>query len=220
MYKMIIHMLFCLLASQFVQGQNIPSTGDYSHRVIVSTGIDPSWNLSLNYQRNVNLHSRMLIAYGEWEASVVRPGFRNWDTNLGAVIPLLKKGNFNLLTDPYLSFGRLETRNFNSLSVLLGNEVSAGFFNEKKYVAFLFAYNKILATHLAHSAYYRDTFFEDSRDAWYSSTGGYFQFGISWGFTFGSRHDLFMEIKIPVNESFGGFGGSPAHINLGYGYRI
>lgn len=209
-----------LLASHYAVGQNTLHNSDYSQRYLVGTGIDPSWNVSFSYQRIVNLNGNTFTAYGEWEASVVRPGFKNCDGNLGAVISLLRKNNFHVLTDPYFSLGRLETRNFKSLSTLVGNEVSAGFFKVNKYITLLVSYNRILATHLEHSNFYRETFFEDARDAWYRSTGGFFQFGLGGGFTFNSKHDIFIEFKIPVTERFGGFGGSPAHLNLGYGIRI
>lgn len=220
MYRVIIHMFICLIASQFAQGQNNVSISDYSQRIIVSTGIDPSWNVSFAYQRNLRVNKRVITSYGELEASVVRPGIRNWDAYMGAIIPLFAINSFHLLTDPCFSLGRLETRNFDSFSMLLGNEVAAGFFKERKYFSFLIAYNRIIATHISHSDFYREAFFEDAQNGWYRSTGGYFQFGISGGFTLGSKHELFMELKIPLTEEFGGFGGSPAHINLGYGYRI
>lgn len=220
MYRLIISICIFSIASQVVKGQNILHKSDHTHRVIISTGIDPSWNASLCYQRNVGVNLSVLTAYAEWEASVVRPGIRNWDANLGAVIPLFNRNNFHLLTDPSVSMSRIETRNFNSFGVLAGNEIAAGFFKDESYFSFLFAYNQILASYLSPSDFYRTTFFEDAQRSWYSSTGGYFQFGISAGLTFIQKHDIFIELKIPLKEDLGGFGGSPAHINLGYGYRI
>jgi hypothetical protein len=217
----IVIILFNCLASNIL-AQNIINYSETKQRVLLRTGIDPSWNLVLSYQRNVKLNNmnKAITAYGEWKASVVRPGLNNWDANFGGIIPLFKKNNFVIINDLYGSLGKLKTRNFNSFDFLLGDRINIGFFKEKSYFAFTTEYNKFLLTHLTHTDYYRNTFYEDAKDGWYKSTGGYFQFGFTGGFTFNKKFDLYAEIKLPLTEKFDSYNGSPFHINLGFGYRF
>jgi len=213
--------LLCFIF-QDVFSQNIINNSYSKQRILLRTGIDPSLNIAITYQRNLKLKflNNEITSYGEWKASVVRFGVQNWDMNIGGIIPIYKKNNFLIINDLYGSLGKLKTKNFDAWGILLGDRINIGFYTEKHYFALLAEYNKNLLTHLLHTDFYRRTFYEDADDGWYKSTGGFFQFGFAGGWTMRKKYDLYIELKYPITEKFDSFGGSPFNINLGLGFRF
>ena len=125
-----------------------------------------------------------------------------------------------IVNDLNLSAGNLSSKNFDSNKFALADELAFGIYKQKWFFALTAEYEKILLTRIEHTDFYRETYYEDAVDGWSKGSGGMFQFGFETGRTFARRYDVHMEFKLPLTGQFNAYGGSPAHLNLGLGFRF
>ena len=203
-----------------LRAQDNLRTDGMENLVYIGTGIEPTWDLTLGYQRPMKIGRCTMYPYAEWHPSVVRFGFRNWNSKLGMRYRVIQKGAFAVINNTLLSPGRVETRNFNSFKIAISDRILIGLFDPRKYLAFSAEYKKIVLSHIHHTAYYREVFYEDAHDGWYKSTGGMVQFGLEGGFSIGNRWSATIDLKMPLTEKFTGYGGSPANINILIAYKL
>ncbi len=205
-----------------LSGQTIINDSPTNNRAYLRYGIEPTTMLAFGYQRNldVSILSTRPSIYAEWNSSFFRFGFKNSELKSGAIIPVFQYNNFKMVNNLGFSVGSTTNKSFESTKFAISDEIAIGLYKTKWFIAGTAEYEKIFRNHIEHTDFYRITYYEDARDGWYKGAGGAFQFGIEGGRTFKQRVDLHGEFKIPVTEKFNAYGGSPAHVNLGIGYRF
>lgn len=198
----------------------INSDPAFNNRAYLRAGIEPATMLTLGYERKFELHSlpQNLVVYAEYGISLAN--LRNAELKAGGILPVFQHGNFMIVNDLNLSAGNLSSKNFDSNKFALADELAFGIYKQKWFFALTAEYEKILLTRIEHTDFYRETYYEDAVDGWYKGSGGMFQFGFETGRTFARRYDVHMEFKLPLTGQFNAYGGSPAHLNLGLGYRF
>jgi len=192
----------------------------HSNRAYLRAGIDPSTLVTVGYERKLGLTiiGKHLVTFAEWEFSVIN--LRNSEIKLGGILPLYERRNFKIVNNLNLSAGTLTAKHFDSKKFAIANEVAIGFYKPKWFFSFTAEYEKIYLNHIEHSDFYSETYYEEAVDGWYTGAGGGFQFGIEGGYTFLDRYDVHLEFKMPFTEKFNFYGGSPAHVNLGFAFRF
>jgi hypothetical protein len=219
--KVIVVSVFFLAGLLPLPGQTIISNDSiHSNRAYIKPGIDPGTVITFGYERKLGLMvlENHLVTYAEWNASAI--DFGNSELKIGGILPVYEKGNFRIVNNLNLSAATLATKHFDSKKFALGDEVALGFYKTKWFFALTAEYEKVFLNYLEHSDFFRETYYEDAVDGWYKGGGGNFQFGFEIGRTFIDKLDVHLEMKVPFTEKFNSLGGSPAHINLGIGYRF
>jgi len=191
-----------------------------NNRAYIKVGIDPATTLSLGYERKVGLPflKQNLSAYAELGTSIANTN--NSELKIGGILPLLSTGSLKVINDLNFSAGSMTAKNFNSVKIAVADEITFGLYKPKWFIGLTAEYEKIMLTHLKHSDFYRETYYEDAVDGWYKGAGGMFQFGVKGGRTFNEKYDVQVEFKYPFTEKFKSYTGSPGHINVSVGYRF
>lgn len=212
--------LFLLLLSPFLAHSQ--SLFDQDNRIIVQGGIDPATMITFRYERLIRggLWNKDIYPFAEVSSSVTRFGVKNSAMKIGQRMPVVSLQSFQLITGLNTSFGSVETINSDSRRLALEGDVALGYYRRKWFFAMTASYEKILATKLIHSGYYRARFYDAAIDGWYTGAGGSFQFGIEGGVVIKNTIEVFLELKVPLTERFNPMMGSPAHANVGVGYRF
>ena len=192
----------------------------YNNRAYLRAGIEPATMLTLGYERKFNLSflSQDLVTFAEYGISVANP--ENAELKAGIILPVFERSTFKIINNLNLSAGSLSAKNFDSKKFAVADELAFGLYKPRWFVAMTAEYEKIALNHIEHTDFYRETYYEDAVDGWYKGGGGMFQFGIETGTTFAQRYDVHLEFKMPFTEKFNFYGGSPAHVNLGFGFRF
>lgn len=190
--------------------------------VYIRTGIEPASMFSSGYQRNLNpgFLKQTITAFAEWNVSAFRFSPKNSEIKIGGIAPLYQKSSFKIVNNLNLSAGSVSTRHFDSKKFAAADEIAFGFYKPIWFIALTAEYEKIYLNYIKHTDFYRENYYEDAVDGWYKGAGGMFQFGLEVGRTFSQKYDAHIELKVPFTEAFNSYGGSPAHINLGLGYRF
>ena len=193
---------------------------DIKNRAYVRAGIDPAAIVSLGYERKLALPflEQNMTAYAEWGVSIAE--LENSELKIGGILPVLSVGSFKVVNNLNLSAGTMTAKNFNSNKFAIADEIALGFYKPNWFFALTAEYDKIILTHLEHTDFYKETYYEEVTDGWYHGAGGMFQFGIEGGRTFYGKYDVHLELKLPITEKFNSYSGSPGHINIGVGYRF
>jgi len=192
----------------------------FNNRAYLRAGIEPATMLTLGYERKFDLSflNQDLVTFAEYGISVARP--ENAELKAGIILPVFERSTFKIINNLNLSAGSLSAKNFDSKKFAVADELAFGIYKPKWFVAMTAEYEKIVLNHIEHTDFYRETYYEDAVDGWYKGAGGMFQFGIETGRTFAQRYDVHLEFKMPFTEKFNFYGGSPAHLNLGFGFRF
>jgi hypothetical protein len=213
--------IVCLFSINQLTGQAILNNDPaFNNRAYLRAGIEPATMLTLGYERKFELQSlpQNLVAYAEYGVSVAN--LKNAEIKAGGILPIFQRRNFMIVNKLNVSAGSLSAKNFDSKKFALADEMAFGIYRPLWFFALTAEYEKILLTRLEHSDFYRETYYEDALDGWYKGSGGMFQFGFETGISFARRYDVHLEFKIPMTGQFNAYGGSPAHLNVGLGYRF
>ena len=142
------------------------------------------------------------------------------ELEVGGIIPVFQRRSIMLVNNLNVSAGRLSAKNYDSKKFAVADELAFGFYKQKWFMALTAEYEKIYLNHIEHTDFYKETYYDEVVDGWYKGAGGMFQFGIEGGRTFYDKIDVHLELKMPTTERFNSYNASPAHINLGIGYRF
>jgi len=219
--KYLIMSVMCMVGVSQLSAQTpIHFDNTNNNRAYIKAGIDPATTVTLGYERKFNLprDEKSIVTYAQWGFSAAN--LNNSELKIGGILPLFQTGIFKLVNNLNVSAGTLAAKNFNSKKFAASDEIAFGIYKSKWFMALTAEYEIIYLNHIEHSDFYRETYFEDVVDGWYKGAGGMFQFGIEGGRTFFDRYDVHMEFKFPFTERLNSYNGSPAHINLGIGYRF
>lgn len=220
--NIILTSLLMVVSIQLTAQSVIFNDTTIQNSVYIRAGIEPASMIAFGYQRNLNpdFLKQTITAFAEWNVSAFRFSPKNSEIKIGGIAPLFQKSSFKIVNNLNLSAGSLSTRHFDSKKFAVEDEIAFGIYQPKWFMALTAAYEKIYLNYIKHTDFYKKTYFEDAVDGWYKGAGGMFQFGLQVGRTFYQKYDVHFELKLPFTETFYSYGGSPAHINLGIGYRF
>ncbi len=189
--------------------------------IYTRAGIEPASMIGFGYQRNVNANflRQTITLYAECNFAAFKFNWDNSELKIGAITPIYQIKSFKIINNFNLSLGSVVTQNFESKKFAFANEIAFGIYKQKWHLALTAEYEKIYLNYLAHSDFYKTTYYEDAVDGWYTGAGGMFQVGIEVGKTFYQKFDVNLELKMPVTEKFNAYL-SPGHANLIIGYRF
>lgn len=192
-----------------------------SNRLYLKTGIEPTSQLTVSYERftGIQLLKQPLTLYTEASLFNFDVSFQDYEVKSGGVLPFNISKHYSLVNRFNLSFGSVNTQHFNSKKTAFSNEIAVGRYHRNWFVSLTVEYEKIMLTHLKHSDFYRQVYYESAIDGWYKGAGGLFQFGIEGGMTVLKNFEILLELKIPRTNRLNNYYGSPMHLNLGIGYR-
>jgi hypothetical protein len=198
----------------------INSDSIHHNRAYIKAGVEPATMMTFGYQRNMLFLRQQLTTYAEWNVSIPRFSFDNSELKIGGILPVFKKGEFMIVNNLNFSAGSNITRSFDSKKFAVADELAIGLYKNTWFIAATAEYEKIYLNYIELTPFYRATYYEDAKDGWYKGAGGIFQFGIEGGITIKKRCDIHLEIKMPFTGKFNAYSGSPAHANIGFGYRF
>lgn len=218
--KMLISFVLLAVVNTMSAQALITDDNTIKNRAYLKAGIDPATTLTVGYERKIGLPflNQNMSAYAEWGVSLAN--IENSELKIGGILPLFTKGSFKIVNNLNLSAGTMASKNFNSNKFAIADELTFGLYKPKWFIGLTAEYEKIILTRLEHSDFYHETYYEGVTDGWYKGAGGMFQFGIEGGRTFYNKYDIHVEFKFPFTEKLNSYYGSPAHINLGVGYRF
>jgi len=220
--EIILTSLLLIVSIQLSAQSVIFNDNTIQNNIYLRTGIEPASMIAVGYQRNLhpNFLGQTVTTFAEWNVSAFRFSPKNSEVKVGGITPLLQKSSFKIVNNLNLSAGSVSTRHFESKKFAAADELAFGFYKPKWFLACTAEYEKIYLSHIEHTDFYRENYYEDVVDGWYKGAGGMFQFGLETGRTFYQKYDVHIELKVPFTEAFNSYGGSPAHLNLGIGYRF
>ena len=130
-----------------------------------------------------------------------------WEIKLGARSKLFKKNNFGLLGDVQLFMMHHQQILGNFMPLGMNARLTPCYHFSKGYLGFQVNWNQILATHISHSSYVKNTFKNISaadetqlniypKDGWYGATGSFFSFGLESAWELGRQFTFYGDLGI------------------------
>ena len=220
--KTLLSTIALIICAFNMSAQTVQNDSITSDKVYLRYGIEPTTMISLGYQHNFSLgmKDRYLTTYGEWSSAVNSLGFKNSEIKIGGIIPVIQHKSFKIINNLGFSAGATSNKHFKSNKFAVSDEIAIGIYKKTWFIAGTVEYEKIYLNEIEHTEFYRETYYGEAKDGWYTGAGGMFQFGIEGGITISQVFDIHAEFKIPFTEKLNSYGGSPAHVNLGLGYRF
>lgn len=167
------------------------------NQVGVEFGLQPSPILRIQYGRQLpwKLASRtqavgLSLQIGPTRALGDNIGLAaNWE------LLLAQKGRFAVFNRLHAGYAQLDGHIYQARKIVVGDEVTAGFYWDRISVAAVLEYQHNLAVHLTHSDFYLETIYPGARDGWLSGVGGYVEAGIQGTYWIGQRYQVGLEIS-------------------------
>lgn len=155
----------------------------------VRVGAEYAFVGGIGYSRALALGGRTLLLSGTLTAPWADADLRDYDVRVGAIVDLAHASRWALMGGVGSSI-RGTTNKMGSLtSVAADGVLLGGYWSPRWFATVEGGYDGAIATHLAHSDYYRSTYYPDARDGWYADTGSNIRLGLAGGVSFG-RYDL------------------------------
>jgi hypothetical protein len=144
-------------------------------------GIDHSMlTLSLGYGRYFDIETikRRLLFFADYGAPLANFDFRNFRLRLGAQSSVFDYKTFRLPIR--LSFNVVGAHNKLFQSIGLGSElgIAPGYYGRLFEIAPEFSWDQKWGTHIKHSDWYRQYFYENAKNGWYSMSSSSIRAGI------------------------------------------
>ena len=220
--KKIVVILILMIWVQIINAQNVFNLEIKDKLIYSRFGVEPTYNFAIGYMNcfSIDRVNRKIVGYGEISSPLKAIGIMNYEAKIGGTIDLFKLNKFGMTYSLNFSTGHVQTKNFGSQKYAFINRFLAGLFSTKWHLGFIGDYEKIFASNLKHTQYYRDFIYPEAKDGWYKGAGGNVQLGIEVGVKIKEGFNLIFDFKVPKSEKFNGYNGSPAHTNLTLGYRI
>jgi len=172
-----------------------------TNRVHLSFGLDPALVTTVGYSRGITLGDRAALVDLDVGMVAAEADFQDLRTRIGFQTTLLQLGDWRMA-----GRGRLTARS-TSNSIYDGAGFSAdltsyvGFYRQGWFAAMLIGYDRIFALHIEHSDWYRENFYEDAVDGWYSGEAGYLHGGLAAGILAGPVE---MALRLELRRIDGG----------------
>lgn len=188
--------------------------------IYLKGGIQPNMSIRLGYARNLPLFNSNLTIYGEYHGALFRAYEENAEIRVGGILPITGKRKFKLVNEILATVGQLKTTHFNSARFTVGNEIDYGYYSDKWRINLSLQYQWIYLSKISPTDFYRDTFYENAQENWYTGNGGFFLMGIETSWLIAERFDLGFWIKYPTSQQGNSLQGSPGHAALEFGWRF
>ena len=183
--------------------------------VTAETGLQSGFVTSVGYAAGLRVDSidRILMPFAQATMLVARPDLRDYAFRAGGQVSLLAIGWFDLSTQ--LAFEMAGTENSIYTATALRSDLAllAGHYGRRWFAVAEAGYDRAWLTYIENSAWYRDNFYADARDGWYSGTGGKLRAGAKGGVTIGrvevvlragvTRTEALRDLDLPFYATLG-----------------
>lgn len=203
-----------LIIVLLIFSQNIFS----QNHIYTKLGFEPTFLSTIGFQRDMEIEilDREIGVYGELGIPLFTLGEGNIDFKTGTKFLIWNYKRFGIKNDINLSIGHLNNDFLESTRIAVGYRLDPGLYFNTWGINLVAEYEKILASYIEPSDYYKDTFYSEARGGWYRTPGGTFQFGLK-GYKDIKDFTISAEAKVPFTESFKLYF-LPIHVHLGIGY--
>jgi len=153
----------------------------------LETGLENAFIARATYAHRVDLgFTPDARLFGRFTLPFVNPDLGDWGVDFGVRASASVWGDlrFSLGVAPLLR--RSVNEVFSATAAGIGATALLGYESASWGLSAELGYEQVLATHLSHSARYRDTTYADAKDGWYSITGSTARAGLRGGVRFGS----------------------------------
>jgi hypothetical protein len=183
--------------------------------VTAEAGLQSGVVTSVGYARGLQLDAigRTLMPFAQATMLVARPDLRDYALRVGGQVSLLAIGWFDLSTQ--LAFELAGTENSIYTATALRSDVAllAGHYGRRWFTVAEAGHDRAWLTYIENSDWYRNNFYADARDGWYSGTGGKLRAGAKGGVTIGAvevvlragvtRTETLRELDLPFYATLG-----------------
>ncbi len=153
----------------------------FANMVYSNVGIDHSMlTLGIGYGRYFDIASikRRLLLFADYALPLASLDFQDFRVQSGLRVSAIELGPFHIPL--WLSFNVSGARNKVFTATGLGSEVgfAPGYYGRRFVFAAEVNWDQTWAAYLKHSEAYRDQFYENAKDGWYSMTATSFRAGL------------------------------------------
>lgn len=182
-------------------------------------GVESAFVVRGSYSRRLELGVlRDERLFGRFTMPVATPDLEDWSLDGGMQATLFALGDFRLA----LRLGPILKNTSNDLfaatAVGVGTTALLGYEGPRWGLSLELGYEQMLATHLRHSARYRETAFPDAKNGWYAATGSTTEAGLRGGARIGAV-EIFGRAGLSATGHFKP-GTPPFYFTLGGAYAF
>lgn len=149
------------------------------------TGVEYGFIAGVGYGRVVGVGGRTLLLSGTVASPWARADASDYRVRIGAASRIVGQGRWRLIGGLGASLRGTENTLSRLTSVGTDAGVLGGVWSRRWFLAGEAAYDGAIATHIEHSAHYRDVYYDDARDGWYVDTGANINVGLAGGVSVG-----------------------------------
>lgn len=202
-FQLILLLSFILCAghsySQSLNWANTDTIG--RHSLSGNFGAEYGMVYGLGYGYRVTKGSLPIIAGLDVSVPSGNHLVDDFKVRVGGQVRLLEVGHFNLSTQLYGVFRRMENDFARILNFGSDFAATAGYYKSRWYISGMFGFDKAIVSEFKHTQAYRDQF-PGVVDGWYEpTTGGNFYYGLEAGYTIGTC-DLFVKAGKQVTQDW------------------
>jgi len=175
------------------EATNLPEGARQS--VSVELGLQSALVTRASYSRHIGSG----LVYGRFTLPSASLDLRDFAFEAGGQITALESGSWKLQAS-FAPVVRLTDNDLFSATALgVRGALMPGYQSDRWGLMLELGYEKMIATHLNHSALYRNVGYSGAKDGWYSSTGGTLQAGLRGGYRLG-RAELTLAAGVLTTE--------------------
>ena len=177
-------------------------------------GVQSALVTRASYSRNVGPG----LFYGRLTLPSANLDFGDFAVEAGGQISALESGSWRLQVAFAPVLRRTENDFFSASALGFHAALMPGYQGKRWGLMAELGYEKMVATHLAHTSLYRSVGYSGAKDGWYSSSGGTLQAGLRGGYRLG-RVELSLAAGVLATEKLNGVV-PPFYATLGSAYAF
>jgi hypothetical protein len=213
---------FALARPVGLAGQVVVNHGalDAARRNVVHlhTGVEYGFVAGVGYSRGIGIGDRTLLLSGGLTMPWADADAHDYDAHVGATIGIVGQRRLRLLGGIGWSVRGTENTLTRMTSLATDAVLIGGYWTPRWFVAGESGYDAAGVTYIRHTDRYRERFYADARDGWYTDTGGNMRFGLAGGVSFG-RYDVVLRAGT-ARDSQGNSQLLPGYATLGLNLRF
>lgn len=169
------------IASTNGQSFNFNSGDSIKHFIILETGAEYGLMFKAGYAHKTKLLDHPLIWVSDLSMPYLKFDFNDYKVKAGIQIPILLRNNWITSLNSAIIARGLETENNTSFNLGYEIGIKTGLYKSNKFIAAEAGFDHALLTHITNSDFYKENYYSEAKDGWYSITGGNVYYGLSGG---------------------------------------
>jgi hypothetical protein len=188
--------------------------------VTAETGLQSGLVTSLGYARGLRLATidRTLMPFAQATMLVAQPDLHDYAFRVGSQVSIVSIGWFDLSTQLAFEMARTENSVYTGTALRTDFALLAGHYGRRWFAVAEAGYDRAWLTYIENSDWYRNNFFADAQDGWYSGTGGKLRAGAKGGAKIGPV-EVVLRAGVTKTETLQNLD-LPFYATLGANYRF